>query len=265
MAKQSGLHQIKGKVGEHSYYRQTGVSGGLIRSINQGLSDRVKNAPEYANTRLNNAEFGAACNVAAILGQLVIPKFRPMILPFSQSRMAKAVLKIAKQNAEAWGERTVGNGDTAALAEILTAQSKINMDEFFVCSVGNFSDNEGEATVILSEDTKNRLISLGADKLSISCRVFNVGTGRFNEVTGEMSTSYKESVDTVYPVDEIILDSTEAGTFAESIDVPAFVPAPNHSGHQIAVFVATPIRTVNGDDYVLQEHCMFKALPIVLQ
>lgn len=42
MAKQSGIHQIKGKVGEMSYYKQSGVSSGLIRSINPSMSGRVK-------------------------------------------------------------------------------------------------------------------------------------------------------------------------------------------------------------------------------
>ena len=134
MAKQSGLHQIRGKVGEHSYYRQTGVSAGLIRSINQGLSARVKNGPEYANTRLNNREFGAACDVAGILGKLVVPKFRPMILPFSQSRMAKAVLEIAREHVQNWGERVVTSEDTSRLCDVLTAQSKRSTDEFVTLS-----------------------------------------------------------------------------------------------------------------------------------
>ena len=72
MAKQSGLHQLRGKVGEHSYYRQTGISSGLVRSINQGMSARVKNDEAFLNTRLNNAEFGQAGRIASVLSDIVV-------------------------------------------------------------------------------------------------------------------------------------------------------------------------------------------------
>ena len=108
MAKQSGLHQLRGKVGEHSYYKQTGVASGLVRSINQGMSARVKTSEEYANVRLNNAEFGQAGRIAKVLGQFITPKYRPMILPFSQSKMCKIILDaIKKDTTHPWGQRNL--------------------------------------------------------------------------------------------------------------------------------------------------------------
>lgn len=98
MAKQSGLHQIRGKVGDFSYYKQSGVSAGIIRGINQGMSSRVKTGDEYANTRRNNKEFANACEIAASFGACVVPKWRPMFLTFSQAAIAKAVLSFIKED-----------------------------------------------------------------------------------------------------------------------------------------------------------------------
>lgn len=259
MAKQSGLHQIRGKVGEHSYYRQTGVSSGLIRSINQGMSARVKTGEEYANTRLNNAEFGAACNVAGLLGQLIVPKFRPMVLPFSQSKLAKELLRLARQNTEDWGQRTLSGDQVSQICDALNATSKRNLDDFMTVSVNRNSVTEGEAVCEYTGDQGESMMSLGIDTISVAARVYDFATGKWNDVVKEMATGYFYTKDVVYPIDS---ESVSAGSSSETFETDNFVPAPNHAGMQIVVFIFLPMRTVNNTPYVLQEYCSFKAIPL---
>lgn len=262
MAKQRGLHQIKGKVGEFSYYSQTGVSGGLIRKINEGLSSRVKNDPAYANTRLNNQEFGAAAETSALLGKTVVPKFRPMILPFSQSKMAKEILKVAREHTENWGQRVVTSADTARLCEILSAMSKRDAGEYVNISIERSSLTEAEVTAQYSDTQSTLMASLGINQLTVQVTQYDLATGQWVPLAGEMSTGYISKGDTVYPVNaESIIAGGEGGS-SETLSVSQFIPEANHSGHQIVVFVVLPARVINSTPHILQEYCSFVAMPL---
>lgn len=262
MAKQRGLHQIKGKVGEYSYYSQTGVSGGLIRKINEGLSARVKSDAAYANTRLNNREFGAAADTASLLGKTVVPKFRPMILPFSQSRMAKEVLKIARQNVANWGERVVTSADTEKLCEILTAQSKLNASDYISLSVVRSAANEFDANYAYTSSQASMMASLGITSLTLSAALFNIATGQWVPLAQEMSTGYLELFESSTIINEEDVIDGAPGSGSETMNCNTFVPAANHAGHQIVVFVVMPGRDINADVHVLQEYCSFVAMPL---
>lgn len=262
MAKQSGLHQIRGKVGEHSYYRQTGVSSGLIRSINQGMSERVKTSEEYANTRLNNTEFGAAGNVAGLLGQMVQPKFRPMVLPFSQSKMAKEILKVARQNAADWGKRVVTSDDTAKLCDILTSTSKRNINEFLTVSVSRTSATEANVSAEFSASQASLMAGLGINKITVTAVQYDLATGQWNSLALEMATGYFYRRDSVDPFSNTDVIAGTADSGDSDFDVAQFIPEANHSGHQIVVIVSLPARVINGVSHILQEYCSFVAMPL---
>lgn len=262
MAKQSGLHQIRGKVGEHSYYRQTGVSSGLIRRINQGMSARVKNGEEYANTRLNNQEFGAACNTAGLLGQLIVPKFRPMVLPFSQSKLAKELLRLARQNTEDWGKRTLAGDQVQQVCDALNATSKRNFDEFVSASVARLSATQGQATAAYSADQSSTMASLGINEIAVQARVYDLATGKWNDVVKEMATGYFYTKSVVSPFNGEQIDAGNENESIETFQTDNFIPAPNHAGMQIVVFIFIPARAVNDRTYILQEYCSFKAIPL---
>lgn len=261
MAKQRGLHQIKGKVGEHSYYSQTGVSGGLIRSINQGLSARVKNDAAYANTRLNNAEFGGACGVAGALGAMVVPKFRPMILPFSQSNMAKKVLELARANSGDWGTRVVTASDTPELASILSEQSKRNPSDFVTLT----AERTDATTLTVGYDftaTQATLMSeLGINGFNIKVVQIDLATGKYVISGGEgrINKSYIRMRDEHVFIDEVIAGTGNSDS--EDLTVASFAPTPElYNGHQLVVFVVMPTRSINGVAHVLQEYCSFYAM-----
>lgn len=263
MAKQSGLHQIRGKVGEHSYYRQTGVSSGLIRSINQGMSERVKTSEEYANTRLNNSEFAAASNVAGLLGKLVSPKFRPMILPFSQSNMAKALLELARRSDSYWGRRVVSAADTPEIAAILSAQSKRDYADFLTLGVTRGSATSATLSASFSPEQATLMASLGINSLTVTAVQFDVATGKFNSATGKIQNGYIRKRDTQILLENQTFGPGDTESVSEDIVVSSFAPTPEiYNGHQLVVFVVLPERNLNGSTHVLQEYCSFFAVEL---
>lgn len=258
MAKQSGLHQIKGKVGEHSYYRQTGVASGLIRAINQGLSERVKTDEAYQNTRLNNAEFGQACKIAARLIQYITPKFRPMILPFSQSKMAKLILEQIKVATGAWGQRNFNDPQGDVSSTLLSTLAKNDFDSYGVNLVAGDS---GNPAYIETDNTlsKAKMDSIGAAGYKIRVVCTNTWVGDVNATTGKYSDSFARGNN--YDSDLMVDGSEFALTDAVyPLNPPTGWPA---HGIRMVVVIVMPVRSVNNTKYVLQEHCTFKAFPAI--
>lgn len=262
MAKQVGLFGLRGKIENKSFYKTTGVSDTIIRGIPEGLSERVKTSEEYANTRLNNKEFGAACNAAGILGQLVVPKFRPMVLPFSQSKMAKDLLLLARQNSDDWGQRTLAANQVQQICDALNATSKRSFDEFVSANVSRTSATAGDVTTAYTADQAALMSSIGIDSITVTARVYDVATGKWNDVVKEMATGYFDTKDVVSPFENQAIVAGTPDEASESFITDLFVPAPNHAGMQIVVLVFMPARTINGTAYTLQEYCSFKAMPI---
>lgn len=262
MAKQSGIHQLRGKVGEHSYYRQTGIVPGLVRQINQGMSARVKNGAEYANTRLNNAEFGAAAAVAGLLGKMVVPKYRPMVLPFSQSKMAKDILEVARQSGGSWGQRVVTSADTEALCEILTSTSKLMMSDYASFSTERESATELSYVVSWTAQQATLLAGLGISGLAVTVGAFDLATGKFVAAEGGIHKSYLRVRGSVS--DDNTVTAGESSDVSNSFAIPAaFSPTPEFfNGHRIVVAVLMPYRTINGVNHILQEYCSFVATPL---
>lgn len=255
MAKQSGLHQLRGKVGEHSYYKQTGVASGLVRSINQGMSARVKTSEEYANVRLNNAEFGQAGRIAKVLGMFITPKYRPMILPFSQSKMCKVLLESIKQDTSAaWGKRNVPSLDSgvSVLVNALNSVRK-NDPESYGVSISISEDK----LVINTDDVlaPAKLNAIGANGYNI--RVIAacpwIGTA--------ISDGYGDSFARANIYD--ISGATSSDDY--SVDY-AFRPTPPQGWpafqQNFFVIIIMPYRQINDTDYVLQEHCTYFAAEV---
>lgn len=256
MAKQSGMHQIKGKVGEYSYYRQSGISSGLIRSINPAMSGRVKTGEEYANTRLNNAEFGQACRIAAKLISAITPKFRPMILPFAQAKLAKSVLDLIKQTDDAWGERNLDDLQAQAVSPLVNELAKNNFDEY-----GITLDTDDQDRLVVKTDNvicPAKLASIGADEFRVRIIPFSLWQGKYDSDLHRYHFSFMHT--NIYT---LLLDED-----GEAIVTGAAYPpqAPQLSPYVTVngiVVVVMPIRTIGGVDNILQEHCTFNMYPFM--
>mgnify|MGYP003290270294 CR=1 FL=1 len=266
MAKQIGIHQIKGKVGNRSYYRQSGVADGLSREINQALSGRVKEDPAYANTRLNNREFGQACKIAGVLGRFIQPKFRPMILPFSQSLMAQIILDVIKNDPTAsaqWGYRGLVASPLTIPVEALNACVKNRIEDIYGDIEMTLTAGTGSARTLTFNGTPQSgapdfLQSIGAD-------------GVYTKVIA-CSFIYKRPV-AADQEDAIVLglprrnatDDSSAGGFDPSVTVEVEVtfvePTAPEGGAvgTVAVVIVMPYRTIGGTQHILQEYCTYRA------
>lgn len=269
MAKQLGIHQIKGKVGNRSYYRQSGVADGLSREINSAMSGRVKTDEAYANTRLNNREFGQACKIAGILGRFIQPKFRPMILPFSQSKMAQIILEVIKNDPTAnaqWGFRGLVASPLTIPVEALNACVKNRFDDIFGDVEWTLTAGSGSARTLSFSGTPQSgaadfLQSIGAD-------------GAYTKVIA-CSFIYKRPV-AEDQEDAIVLglprrsgmDDTDASGFTPSseiaVDVTFVKPTAPDGGAvgTVAIAIVMPYREIGGTTHILQEYCTYVAAQV---
>lgn len=260
MAKQSGLHQLRGKVGEHSYYRQTGIESGIVRAINQGMSAKVKTDEAFANTRLNNAEFGQAGRIASVLGNYIIPKFRPMILPFSQSKMAKLILEYIKNDTDSpWGQRnitTVNSGEMQVSA--LNSVVKNRFEDFGLTLT--IDEETTTLTVDATAATVSKLLAIGADGIDFQFLATGTWIGKFVESTGKYAESYPRA--NIYSQSFTSIESGDNITFKYALRPAPPEGWPAFLATRTGVLIAMPYRTINDQKHILQEHCTFKAFII---
>lgn len=272
MAKQIGIHQIKGKVGNRSYYRQSGVADGLSREINAAMSGRVKTDEAFANTRLNNREFGQACKIAGILGRYIQPKFRPMVLPFSQSKMAQIVLEVIKNDPTAsaqWGYRGLVMSPLVVPVEALNACVKNRFDDIYGDVEWELTAGTGSARTLTFEGrpqsgAKDFLESIGATGVItkiIACNFIYKRPVAADQEDAIVSGLPRRSglddstLDSFVPSDNISVDVTF---------VTASAPAGGAVG-VVAVAIAMPYREIGGTQHILQEYCTFHATQVEVE
>lgn len=253
MAKQSGLHQIRGKVGEHSYYSQSGVSSGLIRKINQGLSQRVKTDEAFANTRLNNAEFGQACRVASCLIQHITPKYRTMLLTFAQAKAAKKVVeRIKDDNTHNWGERTYYDQTGEITAQILNSLAKNNFSNLPI-SIQAPASSSASPELVINSSMVTYLSGLGCDGVEIN--VFNcrpIIGDYFHGIWGPSVARKLVALEVDY--------TFEAGDDSETIDPKFPISTPDGTNsHNVSFVIVTvlPYKNVNDVKHIMQEYCTY--------
>lgn len=261
MAKQSGIHQLRGKVGEHSYYRQTGIASGLVRSINQGMSSRVKNDAAFLNTRLNNAEFGQAGRIASALAMYINPKFRPMVLPFSQSKMAKIILGYIKNDTTApWGQRNITTSNSGEMqVEALNSVVKNRFEDFgFSLSL---DEENGVFSVVASTETENKLDAIQAVGIDLIFVSTTTWIGTFVQSTGKYASSYARA--NTYP--ENMSNPSDGDEITINYNIPSPPPQgwPAIYAEGTGILIVLPYRQVNGVNHYLQEHCTFKAFQML--
>ena len=250
-----------------SYYRQSGVNSGLVRRINSAMSSRVKTSDEFANTRRNNVEFGGAADVAKLLGAAVQPKFRPMFLNFSQSKLTKDILEMVKASTGDWGQRAVTAANTPDLVAALNTLAKID----FVNTYGTPISEEGAASgqtslsFDVSSDQVDALIALGVDGIEVRYLTYQMLTGKYVSSLGKIEAGRLVNVSNTSESSNLELGS---GLQFEVTDIAAIptgiTPPPTFVEHDIAIIVALPYRTINSKNYTLQEYCSFYALESVI-
>ena len=262
MAKQSGLHQIKGKVEGYSYYRQSGVKDGLMRRINEGLSSRVKTSEEFANTRLNNSEFGNAADVAKVLASVITPKYRPMFLNFSQAKLTKSLLALIKQASADWGQRALSSEDVAAVCDAANMLAKNDFGALCDSLTSTAGAQEGETSVNISftADNVSALAAFGADGVVAKASAVAVYAGQYSAAEHGYIKSIAKALQVTsneFALDDLPTDSQITLT-GDGDDVSGTAKI------LVSLVIIMPYRLVNGKKYTLQEKCTFKMIPTII-
>lgn len=268
MAKQTGLHLIKGKVGEYSYYRSAGVSAPLMRRINQGMSARVKNGDEYANTRLNNAEFKNAQAIATFLFNAVPNRKASMTRRFAIAEMTKKGLEYIKDGSGNWGARIPSVGMDGIAVDLLENRAKTGpySGEFGVLSV---EIEDASVTIKLDSDevTSTDLLSKGIDGFYAL-----VVKGALAEVVdSDAFVRQHFGVSSIYPNNINVNpagDSNTLSTFQISYSTLGMSPAgftaaqnaANNGMYAIVSFI--PYRQIDSQRHTLYEYATFACLSL---
>lgn len=250
MAKQRGLHQLRGKVGGYSYYKQKYVEGGLVRSIDENLSNRVKTAPEYENTRLNAEEFKcAAHDVGAILKAMPL-KPRYVLNPFAQANLVKAVLPLIKQDASAlWGRRNVPVSGFPNIVAAINKLTKNPLNALF--DVETFIEDSTYKVALTAKPVLDYLNAIGASGVGVSVvfATHRMSTFDGTSYTIARSSSKEVSQNAMLPADFVNLSRKVLST-----GISASV-ADSDSAMGLFYVVAVPARLVDDQTYILQQAC----------
>lgn len=269
MAKQKGNHLYHGKLGGEVFYMQKGV-GALVRTQNEGMSERVKSAPEFANTRKNASEFGGAGKLAGLAVRTVSQRWRYILDPFATGKLAKFINEQIKlDTANPWGERELPATSMAAVQEMYNRFSKNEMEQAIVLSINGATYSTNDENVVIrtaatmSVDFVNRMKSFGADKVSVSVYAMECAKPQFDPASGKYLVDPAHN--TFRSLTSLVSD-VEVGeelVSADNLDASSTEVQNTTESLGGILVVMLPMRTINNVDYVLQEHCAayWKTIP----
>lgn len=265
MAKQSGIHQLNGKIRGMSYYRQKGVNEGLARTINTGLSKRVKESAEYENTRLNSREFGSAGSFAGAAIRAISERQRTMLQDFATGALAKAVREvIITDSTNPWGSRQLDG--TNWQAEMLSRISNYAKNDFN-SNVGGVWDVEVTTTGTDKTWTPNAELAAGWGSLLAA----KGATGATFEMLAYSVELQGVGANSGKGFSQVALVASEDFTIGEASTITtAAVIGTQFDGAQAAnkmqgvLVVVKPYQEINGVKYIRQELCTFALYPVTV-
>lgn len=193
MAKQRGVVQLSGRVDNLCYYQQKRVKGGLVRRLNQAMSERAKTGEEFENFRTANSYFGACSMCAGAMLNLLGDKVRFLTKPNRQGLLTKYILEYQRTYHSAtylrWVQFEQSTADYFPLFFDRIVKNKVS--DFFNGIPFKFWDVQFDSpiTIILGADEIARFCAVNkCSGLAVSidggCHIFsiyrNVETGRFD-------------------------------------------------------------------------------------
>lgn len=263
MAKQSGIHGIRGKINGVSYYSSKN-GGQLIRKINEGMSSRVKTAKEYANTRLNNAEFGAAGSLAGAIVRPISQRWRFILDSIATGKLVKAIKAAMMQDtASPWGERVVPLTEMAHLQDVFNGFSKNEMPQEVVDALKNnmtYTAATQSLTITgdvdMTADTAQQLVDKGVTHFSSKVFAFNVRKPYIGADGKTYVPSESLMVDISSTFGQTNNGVTEGTGIISSDSIANSIAALNEEAHLGGVLVVfLPERKVGNEYFTLQELC----------
>lgn len=266
MPKQKGLYQLQGKAQGMCYYSQAGVRLPLMRTINQGMSERVKTSDEFENTRKNNAEFALANKMATSLFNFIYPNWRSMFRRFTIPYMTARLLEELKNGTGDWGERHLDKSVGIVFTPIINlyAKARAYQGEFgnFTATLTTFTNSYvnyysyNRLQLMIDKSNMMRLISQGVDGLIVHWRCL-IG---MNETIYESYISGDQFTTMVFNPSEsfmYIQSPALVGTeFGVAPIVLATIMAQSTSG-VLSSAVICPYRQSGDERVILQKKCTY--------
>lgn len=263
MAKQYGIHKLGGKVDGQSYYYSK--NGGFVsRKINIGMSNRVKTAKEYANTRLINAEFGAAGSLAGSIVSPVSQRWRFILNPIATGMLVKVIKAAMMQDtASPWGERVVPLAEMAGIQDYFNRLSKNQVPEEIKSGLqthlqfNSTTNTLGiDSDIDMSADTAQQLTDKGATHYTAKVFAFNVT----KPVIGADGKTYEKPQALMLDMSSVfggahndVGDGSTIFTASSLLNAPKVFNEESHLGGVLVVVL--PEREVGGEYCTLQELC----------
>lgn len=165
MAKQRGIHQISGKINNLCYYEQKYVRGGLIRRINDAMSERLKTDPVFARTRHANTIFGGCSMMASTLLGFFGSRNTYLFKPYRQALLTRAVKRYLVNFDDGFEYPVILTRDNGFnnLPEIIKGVVKNSIFDSFIELNRNYSE-------LLIDDTKD--FTFNYDSLVSFCKKY---------------------------------------------------------------------------------------------
>ena len=263
MAKQRGIIALRGKIKGQSYYGSK-VGGDLVRTINEGMSARVKTGKEYANTRKNNAEFGASGAFAGLVMRTIPKKFRYILLSTATGLLNKEMKKqLTLDSGNLWGERQVQSGGQIVLQDYFNTLSKNQFPEDIKTFIVNNMKYDGGAEKIFNDGSlkvsasmAEYLYAIGADYFSIYMYALNVSTPSFSHTVKSYATPEAkfQELEAYSITNKSAAFETEI--YEDEVTNCLHNVINDDSSAVCGVFaVFTPLRKVGSGYNTLQQHC----------
>lgn len=258
MAKQSGIHQLQGKVKGMSYYRQKGVTNGLARSINEGMSERVKTSAAYYNTRLNAVEFGTAGSFSGAAIRAISDRQRTMLKDFSTGFLAKAVRDIITgDTVNPWGQRTLEGTDWQK--EMLSRISSYAKLDFNTMVGGTWGVTvTKDATKATWTPNAELPAGWGADLAAQGADGAYIEMYAYSVQALDLGVKSKKGYSFVGLIGKEDSKIGEAVTITKAATTSLNLDGTQKSGQMQGVLVVVkPYQTINAKKYIRQELCTF--------
>lgn len=271
MAKQVGLFNLRGKIENKSFYKTAGVPETVIRGIPEGLSARVKTADEYANTRLNNAEFKQANGIATFGFNTVPNRKASMMRRFAIAEMTKKGLEYIKEGSGQWGQRLPVETFDNIIVDLLENRAKSGsyQGEFGIISVSV----NAQGTVSVEGDLDSTIVQALADKGIDGFYTLFVKGAMAEVLDTDGFVRQHFGVSSISPLDQSIdvedpSASNWSNTFIPSYSALGMSPAgytaaqgaANNGMFGVVTFI--PYRQIGSQRYSLYEYATFAAVAL---
>lgn len=263
MAKQTGIHGLRGKVNGMSYYSSKN-GGSLVRKINEGLGERVKSSREYSNTRKNNAEFGACGDFAGAFIKPISLRWRFILDSIATGMMVKALKELLQRDStKPWGQRAFDSTMNPIVLQQFNAFSKNPMLEEIANVLNGGVTFQANAELVavsaipsLTVDRQHELMAEGINHVSVKVFAFEVEAPTYNQV----NKSYTKAISSLKEVTDMSQDIAISGTAPVNLFTAASATADLEGVTADGLFggllvVVLPGRTIGSVTSILQEKC----------